>query len=353
MEKNTAIELINKLLQSQGMKSVSLDTLSGIGSVLENNRIYIDFRKSSLYVVNLIDADHVVELEEQSRLLRHLFTQRKISADHIFILHLLLSDGSRREEDIHWRTPEMEDSIIEICWMVDYNSEKLQFPENQPTSFLNLEKDLAAALHHKQIASYAMGNPGKVNYVSYGFILFHLFIWIAEEHYGGSRQIQTLLQMGAMNVFLILDGQWFRFVTAMFLHIGLSHLLMNLAGIYIFGSRLEKQISGWEMILIYLAGGILGNIVSFGYHFWMNEIYVVAAGASGGVYGLMGGLLAVTYFTKKKAEGLDAYAILIYFLIGIIVSAIDIQIDLAAHLGGFVAGFITTSLLIQKRKRLI
>ncbi|RRD95134.1 rhomboid family intramembrane serine protease [Clostridiales bacterium COT073_COT-073] len=351
MEKQTAIDLVDKLLRSRGIQAVNLISRQDDGASISGHRIYFDFRKSNLYVVSLISEEERTWIEEQSQMLRTLIAQNRLSADRIFALNLLLTTNA--QEQMSWQTPELEAKVIELFWILDYSAERIIFPPNQPTAFLNLEKELVEILSRHQVTGYVMGNTGSKYYLSYGLILINGLMWLITEILGGSLQTEVLLQMGAMNVLLVLNGEWYRLLTAMFLHIGITHLVMNSAGIYIFGSRLEKQISAGEMLIIYLLGGLVGNIVSFGYHFWNGDFYVVAAGASGGVYALMGALLSIAYLTKKKAGGLDAYAIFLYFLIGLIGSVIDIQIDLAAHLGGFAVGLLLAALFARKRKQLL
>ena len=104
------------------------------------------------------------------------------------------------------------------------------------------------------------------------------------------------------------------------------------------------------MALIYLGGGIVGNLASLLYHWLQQDYQVIGAGASGGIYALMGALLTVTYLTKKRAGGLDAYAIFLYFIIGLAAGAANMQIDLAAHLGGFALGFLLAVPFTQRRK---
>ena len=353
MEKQTAIPIIDKIMLSHGMKRVDWQGSDNDSLRHMQDRSYVDFRKSSLYLVHVMSGADEATLQSRRSFFRKLAEQKQISADRIFILYLILTEAGEEDRQKAFPLPDMEDNIIEIYWLLDTQAEQLIFPPDQPTSFMKLEKELAQMQSDKQVKVYSLENNTKISYVSYGLILINGLVWILEERMGGSQRLDVLLNMGAMNGMLVQGGEWFRLLTAMFLHIGLGHLVMNSAGILIFGSRLEKRISSPEVAIIYFVGGIVGNIFSFVYHSGFGDANVVAAGASGAVYALMGALLCITYFSRRRAGGLDAYAIFLYFLVGMIVSVIQIQIDFAAHLGGFVAGFLTAVFVLQRRKKYI
>ena len=342
MEKQKAIDLVIKLLKAQGLKKTRLN----LETKAETDLVFVDLRKSSLYLVDISPKMRTAEeAADRRENLLEVMKKGMIAADRLFLLYLIL-DKPGGELPL----PDLESDIIEIYWYLDADKEKLMIPSGQMTSFLELERTLPEVLVSQTVEDYVMHRPRRYPYLTYALIALNILIWLWQEASGGSEQTEVLLRMGAMNPLLILSGEWYRLLTAVFLHIGWLHLLMNLAGLFIFGSRLERKISAGEMALIYLGGGIVGNLASLLYHWLQQDYQVIGAGASGGIYALMGALLTVTYLTKKRAGGLDAYAIFLYFIIGLAAGAANMQIDLAAHLGGFALGFLLAVPFTQRRK---
>ena len=95
----------------------------------------------------------------------------------------------------------------------------------------------------------------------------------------------TLIEVGAKYTPLLLDGEWWRLVTTMFIHIGFLHLMMNSLALYFLGTLVERMYGSLRFFGIYVVAGITGSIVSI----WTN--LSIGAGASGAIFGLFGALL--------------------------------------------------------------
>jgi len=148
-----------------------------------------------------------------------------------------------------------------------------------------------------------------------------------------------LLAWGANFGLLTLSEQWWRLVTYQFVHIGLLHLVMNMSVLKKIGPTVERLI-GSEMLLIgYLSSGIGGGLASL---FW-NPL-ALSAGASGSIFGLFGlilGLLtrhhkSLPIVIVKQFRGVITMFVLLNIFFGFAIPGIDV----AAHLGGLVAGFV-------------
>lgn len=342
MEKQQAIDLVIKLLKAQGLKKTRLS----LEMSADKDLVFVDLRKSSLYLVDISEGVRpAAEAAARRESLQEVMQKGMIAADRFFLLYLIVG-----KPDMTLPLPDLEGNIIENYWYLDAEQERLTIPAGQMTSFLDLERMIPEVLVSQTVEDYEMRRPKRYPYLTYALIVLNLLIWLWQEMSGGSEQTEALLRMGAMSPLLVLGGEWYRLLTAMFLHIGVTHLLMNMVGLFIFGSRLEGQISAGEMAVIYLSGGVAGNLASLFYHWWLHDYQVIGAGASGGIYALMGALLTVTYLTKKRAGGLDAYAIFLYFIIGLVAGAANMQIDLAAHLGGFAMGLFLAVPFTQRRK---
>jgi rhomboid protease GluP len=169
----------------------------------------------------------------------------------------------------------------------------------------------------------------------------------------GVPSSETLLAFGAKDPIAIADGEWWRTITSMFLHIGPLHLFMNLYAIRIIGPQIEETIGPWLFILLYAVSGCVGSIASALFSLSLS------AGASGAIMGLLGfGLIieSLVGWRFKRESGswprMGAYLINTIFitLFGIFVP----NIDNAAHFGGLICGaMFGTSVLLVRPNRLL
>jgi len=127
-------------------------------------------------------------------------------------------------------------------------------------------------------------------------------------------------------------------VSAMFIHFGILHLLMNLYALYDLGSTLERIIGKARFITVYLATGVFGGLVS---QIWHLGTYSVEGGASGGVFGIVGVLIALLTTKLFPEEVRTPYLKRILGMVAInLVYGMQSSINMAAHMGGLVSGFI-------------
>ncbi|MBA3533873.1 MAG: rhomboid family intramembrane serine protease, partial [Ardenticatenales bacterium] len=105
--------------------------------------------------------------------------------------------------------------------------------------------------------------------------------------------IPTLVAFGAKYNRGILDGETWRLLTPIFLHIGFVHLLFNQYALYLFGREVERLFGTLRFVIIYLLAGLAGSIASFAFS------AAVSAGASGAIFGIIG---ALTLFFWRNRE---------------------------------------------------
>eukprot|EP01006_Ploeotia_vitrea_P057564 TRINITY_DN68190_c3_g2_i1.p2 TRINITY_DN68190_c3_g2~~TRINITY_DN68190_c3_g2_i1.p2 ORF type:complete len:395 (+),score=184.44 TRINITY_DN68190_c3_g2_i1:116-1300(+) len=151
--------------------------------------------------------------------------------------------------------------------------------------------------------------------------------------YGPSREV--LNEMGAKIASDIREGEWWRWVTAMFLHAGVVHLLMNMVVLLRLGASMEEAFGAWRVGTIYILSGIYGNVASA---IFLPEIPTV--GASGALYGLIGALFGdFLHNYKSMTEGRCAYftQLVISSIVGLVIGLFPF-IDNFAHLGGWITG---------------
>lgn len=133
-----------------------------------------------------------------------------------------------------------------------------------------------------------------------------------------------------------LDGEWWRMISACFLHFGIFHLLLNMYALFSVGAALESMIGSRRFIIAYLIAGIGGNIASL----WWNP-FVNGAGASGAIFGMFGVFFAlVTTDLLKKEYRTSILKQLAFFIVLNLMIGMHGRIDNAAHIGGLVTGLV-------------
>ena len=136
---------------------------------------------------------------------------------------------------------------------------------------------------------------------------------------------------------LTLHGQPWRLLTSVFVHAGLSHLLLNLFSLWLLGLLVEDRVGPLRLLLVYLACGVGGSLASL----WWHNDGINSVGASGAIFGLYGLLLVLLVGQKLVLDKSDRRAMLglvLYLVFSNLLSGLSGNIDNAAHLGGLVTG---------------
>jgi len=178
--------------------------------------------------------------------------------------------------------------------------------------------------------------------VTYGLIAINLLVYVAMVVKGVSPMQPTssqVLPWGANFGPLTLNGQWWRLITACFLHFGLIHVGMNMFILFQVGVFAEKLFGNGRYLLLYLLAGVGGNIAGLYIH-----PLGVAAGASGAVFGVYGGLLGFLLIQRGVVPNANSLAIAksagIFLAYNLIYGLSSKTTDLTAHVGGLVTGFV-------------
>lgn len=150
---------------------------------------------------------------------------------------------------------------------------------------------------------------------------------------------QSLIEWGADYGPRISAGQWWRLFTSMFLHFGIVHIGMNMLALWNVGRFIERALGTTSYLIVYFLSGWAGSVVSE-----VTKPMAVSAGASGAIFGVFGVLLAFVLRPRQtvpmaalRAMRSSTFSFLaINLLLGFTAPAIN----LAAHLGGLVCGFV-------------
>ncbi|MGZ3184893.1 MAG: rhomboid family intramembrane serine protease [Telluria sp.] len=201
-------------------------------------------------------------------------------------------------------------------------------------------------LFHERIDYHSQSSPVMWTLVAANSVIF-LLMWMKGVFSGTpSQTAQGLIAWGSNAGVLTLHGQWWRLVTSMFLHGGWPHILFNMVALVQVGALVERMFGSVRFLAVYLVAGICGGLASVMWNANVNSV-----GASGAIFGIMGGLLAFILkpdsgvpMTIVKALRSSATGFLIFNIFAGIVYP---HTDNAAHLGGLAGGFLAGLLLAR------
>ena len=177
-------------------------------------------------------------------------------------------------------------------------------------------------------------------------IIINVIVFIIEFFLGGSTSNNIINQLFTMYTPSVLSGQVWRLFTSMFLHFGLTHILMNMMALYSIGYFLEEYIGTKKYLLIYLLGGICGNlgvIVSD----MITGSSAMGAGASGAIFAILGAILYIAKFEPQSH--LDYKNVIFSVIFALAPGFIISGISLSAHIGGLIGGIIIYMILSKTK----
>lgn len=174
--------------------------------------------------------------------------------------------------------------------------------------------------------------------ITWALLSVNLIVWFGLEIVGSSHDPQILLGFGAMFAPYVAGGQYWRLLTAIFLHVGFVHLAFNSIGLLVFGGVVERLYGRVRFFAIYILAGIAGSITSYVF----NPI-TVGAGASGAIFGVMGAFAAF-FLASRHVLGETARQTLsgigILLAVNLFFGFATPEIDNWAHIGGLFSGFV-------------
>jgi membrane associated rhomboid family serine protease len=182
------------------------------------------------------------------------------------------------------------------------------------------------------------------------FISLNVLAFVIELSYGGWNDL-ALHRLGALEPYSVLVlGQYWRLVTALFLHAGPVHLLFNLFALYVLGVPLERSIGSARFCVCYLIAGVgstAGVVMLARLGLIRPTLLVGASGAVMGVVGALAGFLLLHRDAPRAKQRLSNVVMIIVIQIAFDLSTP--QVSMAAHLCGLVTGFLV-GLAIAPRK---
>lgn len=326
---------------------------SHIPSNLPEFAVYYRIESVSVNIIQLIDyqksmyltADQCRYMQEK---VRALFAERGMNEIHI--LQLVLAADAEKARIL------CEENSF--CWVIDTAFRRLLIYEHQVSDFYGmrgrLEQWLANDTTKEATGEKASSKADKFNkrkwlelpVVTISLVLLNVLVFLICT-FGGD----LLYNKGALDVERVMEyGEYYRIVSAWFLHGSISHLFNNMLILYALGDIVEIRLGHLRFGLLYFLSGVGGSLCSLYYMFLANGVYV-SIGASGAVFGVEGALLAFALLSqgKKKAGGrirtITFNRLALVLCYSLYVGFRSTHVDNYAHIGGVITGFASGLLL--------
>jgi rhomboid protease GluP len=175
-----------------------------------------------------------------------------------------------------------------------------------------------------------------------GILILNLIMYLlttisGQGNFWNGADTSTLIQFGAQYGPYVSNGEWYRLITANFLHGGLMHLFFNSYALFYFGIIVERVYTSQKFVFIYLLSGLAGNL--------LTQVFysaVPSVGASGAIFGLIGLMFSagINGSIQGRLKGFAGTALLPMILINLFLGFTVPGINNIAHIGGLATGFL-------------
>ena len=196
-----------------------------------------------------------------------------------------------------------------------------------------------AAASIPQVTTVAGGAPISKPVVTYTLIGINVAIFALQFAVGVNA---VAGDWGMWPVGIAVGGEWWRLVTAAFLHGSFLHVAFNMYVLFALGPTLERILGHSRYLTLYLLAALGGGVASYVF----SDIRTVSVGASGAIFGLMGALVVA-----GRRLRYDITQVLILLGINVVIGFVSPGVDWRAHLGGLVTGGVVAAIMVFPDKR--
>ena len=196
------------------------------------------------------------------------------------------------------------------------------------------------------VKKYIRRAPITMIIIAINVIMMAILMWRNEHEVRAAY-----FSMGAMYTPSVIEnGEFYRLFTSMFLHFSLEHIFGNMLLLLFLGEILERRLGKIKYLVVYLLGGIFGNVLSMLMDLRLStDDMPISAGASGAVFALLGALAYLLIINKGKLAGVSIQRLALLIVLSIWDGITTDNIDIAAHIGGLIAGFVLTLILYKEQ----
>ena len=180
-------------------------------------------------------------------------------------------------------------------------------------------------------------------------IIINIAVFLILSVFGNTEDAVFMLRHGAMYEPMVMqDHEVYRIFTSMFMHFGIGHLVNNMLVLFVMGEPLEQALGHFRYLILYFVSGIGANWISM-----MRkgaDSMVISAGASGAIFGVIGGLLSLAALNKGRLGNLSTRQLMIMVLFSLYFGFTSTGVDNTAHVSGLILGAIL-GILLHKRSK--
>lgn len=380
------IQVIRAYLKSQSYQAFGHNNIICYAKAYEGELAVIQLYTASTFA--LLDAGRLesvrCEIENKLRSESHIPSQ-------IAIRFLTIVTVKNQVSDVFY---DMADEVQGL-WFVSEKQKQLLVYEMQSTDFFNLYNPLM------DVIQSSTSGPSELTQikvflkilqpVTLVLVVCNLLAYLYTTTNGNVLDAEYMYSVGAITWDSIVQRhEYYRLFTSMFLHFGIQHLFSNMVSLVFLGSMLEKRLGHIRYALLYVLSGLAAGLASVAVNYVkalgiMAQGGVVSAGASGAIFGVIGGLVTVVLLEKvfrkhvaRKSkvlyrqrnennndnnydnnheaplsdgdqEEISMQSLLWMTFFSVFAGFTTSGVDNSAHVGGLVFGFILTFLLAIKR----
>lgn len=178
----------------------------------------------------------------------------------------------------------------------------------------------------------------KTPYITYILIFINILFYVL------SIISNSFYNSMVLNPSKILNGEYYRLLSCIFMHGGIIHLLCNMYCLYVIGPQVESFFGKIKYIVIYLLSGIIGSLMS------LSITNSISLGASGAIFGLLGSILYFGYHYRVYLSQAIKSQIIPLIVLNLFLGFILSGVDNAAHIGGLIGGILVSMMVGVKYK---
>jgi rhomboid protease GluP len=231
-------------------------------------------------------------------------------------------------------------------------------PDSSVVILTESSHQILERLSHEVQQEDRYGKPSKLGsqkaYGTFVLIGLNLAFFAIELIAGGSEDIEVLVRLGALVPTFAWQGEWWRLLSAAFLHFGWLHLALNMLALYYLGIFVELRLGIWRYLCAYLCCGVGSMLVVTLLAISQSSELQVTVGASGAIMGMVGatGAILLQAWRREKSRFAAQRLRTILFIIGLqmVFDLTTPNVSFTGHTSGLILGFLMGIFLVPKQR---
>ena len=347
-------EKISVFLQREGY----FDTVT----TLPEFQVHFMPSNGNVEVIILIDYQKEIYLsEEVYNGIRDKFIQsfKEKGFENVHIITLVLCRNLDRMESVFGND--------NFCWYINAENNQLCIPKGHVEDFYGIKKRLCDFLDNPE--QYGKDSESdnlalqmkckekrilkELPFINVAIVIINILVFIL-----CAFTQDVLYNKGAFSILLIQQTkEYYRFLTAVFLHADINHLLSNMVVLYFLGNGLETKIGHLKYAVLYFLSAMGGNLLSAVHERYYGNMFT-SVGASGAIFGVIGAVLILVIVQGGRWENITLSRMLLMIAYSLYSGFMSDRVNNAGHIGGFLVGLLVMGMfciinILQKKKEVL